>query len=89
MQQILRTLKWIGLALVLLAVMLIVFRNLEQTNVELIFTTVRTPLAALLCITLLLGFLLGFSSQALWRVRHWRSARAKSKHETRNSGDSR
>ena len=88
MQELVKHLKWIFLALVVLMLVLIVFRNLEQTNVELIFATVRMPLAALLSITLLIGFLLGLFSRTLWRVQHWRAARAKSKSEARRSDSS-
>ena len=65
--------KWVAFAIFLLLVGVIVFRNLEETNVELIFATVTMPLAALLTITLLVGFVLGISASALWQVRHWRA----------------
>ena len=66
-------LKWIALAVLVVLFVIIVFRNLEETNVELIFGTVTLPLAALLSVTLLIGFVLGISASALWKVRHWRA----------------
>lgn len=74
--------KWIAFGVLLLVVAIIVFRNLEETKVELIFATVTMPLAALLTITLLVGFALGFSANALWRVRHWRSKSREEKKES-------
>lgn len=73
-----KKLKWIALGLVLLLLGVIVFRNLEETNVELVFVTVRLPLAALLIATLATGFGLGFFASAAWRVHSWR-AKSKSK----------
>lgn len=68
-----KKIKWVLFGLVLLALMVVVFRNLEQTRVELIFTSVDMPLAAILVVTLLLGFLMGLAASALWKVRNWRA----------------
>ena len=67
-----KSIKWILFGLVLFALLVVVFRNLEQTKVELIFTSVDMPLAAILLITLLLGFVLGLAASALWKMRNWR-----------------
>ncbi len=82
MQKVLRNLKWILLILVLLLLLLVVFRNLEQIDVELVFFTIKLPLAALLIITLLTGFLLGLGAGTWWRLRHWRNTRDKPKQTT-------
>ena len=79
--------KWALLGLVLAGLVVVVFRNLEETSVELVFTTVTLPLAALLTITLAIGFVLGMSVSALWKVRSWRhrSKAGKSKVESSES----
>lgn len=64
--------KWIVFCLILLLLLVVVFRNLEETNLELIVTSVTLPLAALLTITLSIGFFMGFFASALWKVRNWR-----------------
>lgn len=70
-----KNLRWIILLVVIISFGVIIFRNLETTRLELLFTSVELPLAALLSVTLLLGFLLGLATPALWKVRSWRSAR--------------
>lgn len=74
-----KKLRWIFFGLVVAVLLIIVFRNLEETNVELVFTTVTLPLAALLTITLLIGVTLGLSLSAMWRVHNWRASKAKEK----------
>lgn len=73
----LKRLRWILFGLTVALFAIIVFRNLEETDLELVFATVRLPLAALLTITLLIGILLGLSLSTMWRVRSWRLAKSK------------
>jgi uncharacterized integral membrane protein len=71
--------KWILWLLTVALLLVIVFRNLETTSVELIITTVKMPLAALLLATLLAGFALGFFANTMWKVRRWRRGRSQTK----------
>ncbi|GIW98266.1 MAG: hypothetical protein KatS3mg111_1599 [Pirellulaceae bacterium] len=68
--QFLRNAKRIAYALISVLTLVVIFQNLEQTEVELLFALVNMPLALLLAITLALGFLLGFSANAIWHFRH-------------------
>lgn len=72
--------KWITYLIVVLLVLIIVFQNLAQTEVHLLFAKVTMPQAALLTVMLLVGFGLGLSARALWKVRGaWKKARNKPK----------
>ncbi|MEM8735714.1 MAG: hypothetical protein AAGG44_15885 [Planctomycetota bacterium] len=71
--------KWILLGLVIALLVVIIFRNLEPTDLELIITEVKLPLAALLSVTLLIGFCLGILANAMWKVRKWRAEKSKTK----------
>ncbi|MFK7736978.1 MAG: lipopolysaccharide assembly protein LapA domain-containing protein [Pirellulaceae bacterium] len=77
--------KWILLLLVVALLLVIVFRNLETISVELLFTTVELPLAALLLATLLAGFALGFLTNTMWKVRQWRLGRSRNKSDQRTA----
>lgn len=72
------------LALVLVLFTIVIFRNLEETDLELVFTTITMPLAALLSITLACGFALGFFVRTFWKVRSWRNHKKKAQ----NPGES-
>ena len=63
-------------ALLVILLLIVVFRNLEATPVELIITTVTLPLAGLLMVTLAIGFAMGFFVNTIWKVRSWRRAKA-------------
>jgi uncharacterized integral membrane protein len=52
---------------------IVVFQNLERSTVQLLFFTVELPQAAVLSVTLAVGFLLGLSAPALWRLNTRRS----------------
>lgn len=65
-------LKMILLVIVVFCLAVIVLRNMETIDVELVITTVSMPLAALIAATLLIGFLLGFFGRTLLNVRKWR-----------------
>lgn len=78
MRWLMTRLKWGSLIVVLILLIIIVFQNLEPIKVTLLFATVTLPQAAVLTITLLVGFLLGLAAQALWRMRAWqKKGRAK------------
>ena len=74
-----RTTRWILFVTTLLVLLVIVLRNLEETNVELIFARLTMPLAALLTVTLLIGFGLGLLAAPLWKMRNWRTKSKDSK----------
>ncbi|MCR9292761.1 MAG: LapA family protein [bacterium] len=78
MRKILTNIKWFLLISVVVMLLLVVFRNLEQIEVELVVTTLRLPLAAWLSATLLIGFLLGLTTNWMWRLQQRRHARDKS-----------
>ncbi len=68
-----KTVKLILFGILIAGFTVVIFRNLEQTSVELVFTTLQLPLAALLSIVFCLGFGMGFFARTLWKVRHWRN----------------
>ena len=73
-----KQLRLIVFGLLLVLMVIVVFQNLEETSFEFVFTTIQLPLAALLAIALLTGFLMGLFAPAVWKVRNWRkSKRAK------------
>ncbi len=76
-----RQIRWIVVISLAVLFTIVVFRNLESTNLELVVTTVELPLAALLILTLLLGFGLGLMFPTMWKVRSWQNARQKRKTE--------
>lgn len=82
MSQFASRLKWIAIVIMLVLATIVVFQNLEQTEVMVLFLPVKMPQAALLTLTLLLGFLLGLSASTLWKVRAWRARHTSVKHES-------
>ena len=81
MHWLLVRLKWACLLLTLAVLIIVVFQNLEPMTVTLLFTTATLPQAAVLTITLIIGFLLGLATQALWRMRAWQKGRARESKE--------
>ena len=71
-----------------LVLVIIVFQNLAQTEVRLLFKTVNMPQAALLAATLLVGFCMGFFANALWKMRAWRAKAKAAKHKSTENNDS-
>lgn len=69
--------KMILLVIVIFCLCVIVFRNMETIDVELVVTTVSMPLAALIAATLFIGFLLGFFGRTMLNVRKWRKSKSK------------
>ena len=61
--ELMRRLKWILFFVVLTLLIIIVFQNLAETEVHLLFSTVTMPEAALLTITLAVGFGLGLAAR--------------------------
>ena len=76
--------KWIVIGLLACLSLIIVFQNLEPINVQLLFVKVSMPLAAMLTITLVVGFVLGLFASAIWRMQSWR-ARSKKDAATRKA----
>ena len=72
MSQLTSRLKWITFLVVVVILTIIVFQNLTQTEVYILFFTLAMPHAALLTMTLFIGFALGLSASALWKVHAWR-----------------
>lgn len=77
----LRLVKWIVFALLLMVVVIVSFQNLTPIQLHFLFSTVELPQAVILLITLLIGFLLGVLAGALWRVRSWRAKHHKQQNE--------
>lgn len=82
MSQFTSRLKWIALLIIAILATIVIFQNLSQTKVDILFFTVELPHAALLILTLLTGFLLGLSLSTLWKVRSWRARSSLAKKET-------
>ncbi|MCA9128700.1 MAG: LapA family protein [Planctomycetales bacterium] len=61
-------------ALLTLLLIIIVFQNLSEIEVRLLFATMTMPQAALIATMLLVGFLMGLFANAMWRISSWRSA---------------
>ena len=74
-----KKIKWVLLGLIVTLILVIIFRNLEPTDLELIVTEVQLPLAALLSVTLLIGFCLGILANAMWKIHRWRIEKSKGK----------
>ena len=79
MKAIMHKLKWFGLALLLVFSLIVIFQNLADTEVRLLMMTFQLPQAALLLITLGIGFVLGLSTTTLWRVAAWRAKAKKAR----------
>ena len=75
----LKKLRLAVFALLIGLILIVIFRNLEETEVELIVATIKLPLAALLLVTLALGFALGLFTNTIWKVRSWRRSKPQSK----------
>ncbi len=82
MSRIASRLKWFALLVVVVLAIIVVFQNLAQTKVDILFFTVEMPHAALLMLTLLTGFMVGLSASALWKMRTWRARSTLAKKET-------
>jgi uncharacterized integral membrane protein len=70
-------LKWIFLAVLTVFCLIVVFQNIEPTEVRLLTMSFQLPQAALLLITLATGFAMGLLTPAFRKMVSWR---AKSKH---------
>ena len=68
-----RRLKLTAAIVLLLIIGAIIMQNLEPIKTNLIVGSLEMPLAALLVCTLLIGYVLGLLTTALWKVRSWRS----------------
>ncbi|GAB5403582.1 MAG: hypothetical protein Aurels2KO_18130 [Aureliella sp.] len=76
-------LKLASLVALGLFALVVVFQNLNEVEVHLLFATLTMRQATLIAGTLLVGFLMGLTASALWKVRSWRAkAKAKSKAAT-------
>lgn len=59
--------------LVALATLIVIFQNLTEVDVRLLFIKISMPQAVLLLATLLIGFLLGLAAKTIWKVLTWRA----------------
>ncbi len=61
--------------LVLLGVLalIVVFQNLSEVEVHLLFFTATMRLATLITGTLIVGFLMGLIANTAWKMRNWRA----------------
>jgi uncharacterized integral membrane protein len=76
-----RRIKWVVFIAAVALLVIIVFQNLAETEVHLLFWTVSLPQAALLTIAIATGFLMSLSANALWKVRAWRVRASAAKSE--------
>ncbi|RMF39457.1 MAG: hypothetical protein D6753_13735 [Planctomycetota bacterium] len=65
-----KNIKWILLGVLGAVLAIIIFQNLEATQVELFTITLTLPLALLLTLTWMLGFAFGLAFHTLWHL--WR-----------------
>ncbi len=65
-----KNVKWILLGLMAIVLLIVIFQNLEETQVQLFTATLTLPLAWLLTLTLAVGFLFGLGAHTLWHL--WR-----------------
>jgi uncharacterized integral membrane protein len=84
----LRILKWLLLATLLLLVLILSFQNLTKVQVHLLFSTIELPQAVVLASALIIGFVMGLLVSALWRVRNWRAKAAKDKQKEKSLAES-
>jgi len=75
----LRILKLFLLFIMLMMVVVVSFQNLTPIQLKFLFSTIELPQAVILGCTLLLGFLMGLTASALWRVRAWRAKHSRDK----------
>ncbi len=66
-------LKWIFLAVLLVFSLIIVFQNIEATEVRLLTWSFQLPQAALLLSTLAIGYIMGLLTPTLRKVATWSS----------------
>lgn len=66
-------LKWIFLAVLLVFSLIIVFQNIEATEIRLLTWSFQLPQAALLLGTLGVGYIMGLLTPTLRKVATWRS----------------
>jgi uncharacterized integral membrane protein len=64
--------KWLLFLLLAVLLVIIVFQNLAEIEVRLLFWKGTLPQAAVLGVTALVGFLMGLFANTLWKVRAWR-----------------
>lgn len=74
-------LKWIFLVLLLIFCLIIIFQNIESTEVHLLTMSFQLPQAALLLITLTLGFAMGLLTPTFRKMVSWRAKSKKGKME--------
>jgi len=71
--------KWIFLTVLLVFCLIVIFQNIELTEVRLLTMSFQLPQAALLLITLAMGFAMGLLTPAFRKVVSWRSHTKKPK----------
>ena len=54
-----RRLKYVGMAIIALLVLIIVLQNTESVRTDLLFVSITMPRAVLLFVTFVIGFILG------------------------------
>lgn len=73
--------RWILFLSIAVLLLIIVFQNLADIELRLLFWKASLPQAVVLAITVLIGFLMGLFARTLWKVRAWR-IRGKSRKES-------
>jgi uncharacterized integral membrane protein len=77
----LRKLKWIVLGLLCLLSFILCLQNLATVQLRFLFSTVELPQAVLIFGVLLVGFIMGLLTNALWKVRAWRARVSREKQQ--------
>ena len=75
-----RYVKFTVLLVLLLVAGLVIGQNLEPVKTNLLVRSLEMPLAVLLVCTLLIGYVLGLLTTALWKVRSWRAQALAARH---------
>ena len=72
-------LKWIFLTALLVFCLIVIFQNIEPTEVRLLTMSFQLPQAALLLVTLAIGFVMGLLTPAFRKMASWRAKSKKMK----------
>jgi uncharacterized integral membrane protein len=74
-------LKWIFLVMLIIFCLIVIFQNIESTEVRLLTMSFKLPQAALLLITLATGFVMGLLTPTFRKMASWRAKSKKGKPE--------
>ncbi len=72
-------LKWLLLVVLLVFCLIVIFQNIEPTEIRMLTMSFQLPQAALLLITLAIGFLMGLLTPTFRKFVSWRAQSKKAK----------